>query len=137
MTERTTIEKDDGDRFSGSPAGHDWVAYVVLALAILFMAGNNIAGRAVRDVAPPAGLTFWRCVVAVAIALPVMVFFMRSQAALLLVQWRRFLVLGFVWGVGGHFMVVTGLQTTTAINAGLIAATQPALAFLGAWVDPR
>lgn len=114
------------------PTGGDWLAYTVLVLAILFMAGNNIAGRAVRDIAPPAGLTFWRCVVAVALALPIVAVFMRGQFVLILARWRLFLWLGLAWGVGGHYMVVTGLQTTTAINVGLIAATQPALAFLGA-----
>jgi drug/metabolite transporter (DMT)-like permease len=129
MTERSTTEKDGVQK-----EGADWVAYTALVLAILFMAGNNIAGRAVRDIAPPAGLTFWRCVVAAALAAPVVFFAMRDQVPLLLAQWRRYLLLGAVWGIGGHFMVVTGLQTTTAINAGLIAATQPALAFLGSWL---
>lgn len=131
MTERTTTGRSGGDRRPDRSAGGDWLAYTVLVLAILFLAGNNIAGRAVRDVAPPAGLTFWRCVVAVVLAFPVVAFFMREQFVLMLARWRLFLFLGLAWGVGGHFMVLTGLKTTTAINAGLIAATQPALAFLG------
>jgi drug/metabolite transporter (DMT)-like permease len=134
MSEPAMKENGDDAAVPDRPTGSDWLAYTVLVLAILFMAGNIIAGRAVRDITPPAGLTFWRCVVAVALALPIVAIFMRGQFVLILARWRLFLWLGLAWGVGGHYMVLNGLQTTSAINAGLIAATQPALAFLGAWL---
>jgi drug/metabolite transporter (DMT)-like permease len=134
MTDPISRSIDDAGSKARSPLGGDWLAYVVLVLAVLFMVGNVIAGRAVREVSPPGGLTFWRSVLAVVLLLPFVPFVWRTQIPRLLAHWRFFFFLGLVWGVGGHFTVVTGLQTTTAINAGLIATTQPALAFLGAWL---
>jgi drug/metabolite transporter (DMT)-like permease len=98
-----------------------------MTLAILFMSGNVLVGRAVHEDVPPAGLTFWRALVAVGLLLPFVLVPLRAQFRTLLAHWRLLLALGLVWGICGHLVVLTGLHTTTAINAGLMAATQPAL----------
>ena len=52
-------------------------------------------------------------------------------------HWRLLLALGILQGLSGHVCVLFGLQSTTAVNAGLIAATQPGLTALAAWILAR
>jgi len=44
--------------------GSRGTAFLLLALATLFWAGNWVLGRALRDVFEPAALNFWRWLIA-------------------------------------------------------------------------
>ena len=113
---------------------HAWAPYLVLALAMLFMGSNVVVGRAIRETIPPMGLTFWRCLVAVVLLAPLVAPQLRTQGRVVVRHWRLMLVLGFTWAISGHALVLLGLHTTTAVNAGVITATQPALTMVVAWL---
>ncbi len=101
---------------------------------MLCMGGNITVGRAISPEVPPVALTFWRCLLAALIAMPFVYRKLYDQLDLLLANWRLILAFGAFWAVTGHALTYAGLLTTTAINASVIAATQPALTILVAWL---
>ena len=109
-------------------------AYVLLVIANLAWSGNIVLVRAVHEDIPPIGLMFWRSLFTVVILVPVFVPKWRSHLPLLLENWRLIAALGVLQFVGGQGLLYIALQTTTAVNAGLLNATEPALTALVAWV---
>src|SRR6266853_1899459 len=95
-------------------------AFLLLALATLFWAGNWVLGRALRDVFEPAALPGVRANIAV----------IRRSAGLLLAL-SFFGVALFQW------MIYEGLKTTTAVNAVLINSSFPAFMLLCSWAIER
>jgi drug/metabolite transporter (DMT)-like permease len=111
-----------------SPISSAWnSAYLLLTLTSLFWAGNAIVGRAARELVPPITLSFWRWAIALLLLLPFAWPHLKRDRAALLKQWKWVLVLGGL-GVGSfNSLLYSSLQHTTAINALLIQASQPAL----------
>ena len=102
-------------------------AYLLLTMTALFWAGNSIVGRAARDLVPPAALSFWRWVIALALLLPLAWPHLKRDWPLLRANWPIMLLLGTL-GIGAfNTMLYTGLQTTTALNSMMIQSAQPAL----------
>ena len=98
------------------------------------VSGYIVLGRAVSADIPAIGLVFWRTLLAAAI---LAVFFTRRiqrQWPLLRSNWRVLLLLGALQAATGHVLVLTALKSTTALNAGLLMATQPALTVVAAWL---
>ena len=126
------MERSDADhpkrfRFFDRP-------YLLLALAVLFWAGNNIVGRAVRAEVPPVGLAFWRWTLATLLLFPFAWPFLRGDLS----QVRRHLpvmaLLAFL-GVGSfNTLLYSGLQYTVAINAFLLQSLMPAVVILMSWM---
>ena len=112
----------------------DWLAYLLITLTILFFAGNTVLGRAVRADIPPMALVFWRNLAAVLVLLPLLYPRIARQRHLLRRHWRLLAVLGTAQALIGNGALYLGLHTTTAMNAGLLHTTQPALTFLFAWL---
>ncbi|MBM3509585.1 MAG: DMT family transporter [Alphaproteobacteria bacterium] len=125
------------DATGGAPS--DWVAVVLLALGQTFFAGAIVVGRLVHVDMPPVGLMFWRAVVAFLVLMPFIVGRWRREWPLLRAHWKIVLGLGLTQAALGQVPVFLGLHTTTAVNAGLITATQPALIMLLAvvWLRER
>lgn len=129
-----------GSRPVGAAA---WLPHVMLALSMALMGSNVVIGRAVTAEMPPAGFIFWRCLLAALLTLPFVWGAFCKDLPVLLANWRHIVAMGLAWSVTGHALTYTALQTTTAINAALIAATQPALTVivarlaLGDRVGPR
>ncbi len=106
----------------------------MLTLAPLFWGGNITVARAMADVIPPIGLSFWRWATAALIVLPFVVPRLRAQWPIVLREARFITALG-VLGVGLFpILMYKGLQTTTAINAGFIQAICPVLIPIIAWL---
>lgn len=102
-------------------------AHILLALTMLFWAGNSIVGRAARDLVPPAALSFWRWAIALMLLLPFAWPHLKRDWSALRAKWLVVLVLGGL-GIGAfNTLLYTGLQTTTALNAMLLQSGQPAL----------
>lgn len=102
-------------------------AYVLLSMTALFWAGNSIVGRAARDLTPPASLAFWRWSLALLLLLPLAWPHLKRDWLVLKANWPIMLLLGAL-GIGAfNTLLYTGLQTTTALNAMLLQAAQPAL----------
>ena len=105
-------------------------AYAMLALVMLFWAGNAIVGRAVRDDIPPFALAFVRWLGALAIVLPFAFRYVTADAQVLRRHWRPLLVLGLT-GVGAfNALLYSGLRETTATNGLLLHAGIPAFVLL-------
>ena len=114
-------------------ARHAWLPFALLTVAMLCMGGNITIGRAISAEVPPIALTFWRCLIAALITLPFVFSTLRRQFHILVIHWRLVAAFGFFWALTGHVLTYAGLFTTTAINGGVIAATQPALTIVVAW----
>lgn len=105
-------------------------AYLLLSFTALFWAGNAIIARGARELVPPVALSFWRWAIALLLLLPFAWRPLRRDLPVLRRHWRILLVLGIL-GIGTfNTMLYSGLQTTTALNAMLLQAAQPALILL-------
>jgi drug/metabolite transporter (DMT)-like permease len=84
----------------------------------------------VRDLIPPAALSFWRWALAAAIMAAIAGSRLATQPTALRGEWRRLALLGLL-GIGGFSMLLyLGLQRTTAVNGLLVQAVQPSLTML-------
>ena len=94
---------------------------------MLFFAGNTVMGRAVHDEIPPMALVFWRQIGATLVLAPFLFRELRRKWPLIRPHWRLLAVIGFTQVVSGQGALYFGLQTTTAINTGVIGTTQAPL----------
>lgn len=102
-------------------------AYAMLAIVMLFWAGNSIVARAVRDDIPPFTLAFVRWTGALLILLPfAWRAFWRDRAAMR-AGWKSIALLGLVGVAGFNAFLYWGLHHTTATNGLLLQAAIPAL----------
>jgi len=115
------------------PANPNPLAYLLMACAALFWAGNIVIGRAASTSVPPVGLSFWRWTVALAIFLPFVLPLIRRQWPVMRREWRLLALLGLLGVAVFHTFLYVAVSTTTAINAALIYAATPALVPLIAW----
>ena len=105
-------------------------AYVLLSFTALFWAGNAIIARGARDLVPPVALSFWRWSFALLLLLPFAWRHLKGDLPRLKQSWPMLVFLG-VLGIGAfNTLLYTGLQSTTALNAMLLQAAQPALLLL-------
>lgn len=123
---------------SRSPLGAVWrAAPLILSLAMLFWAGNSVAGRSLAGVIPPMALTFWRWALALVLITPFAWRHVRADAAELRRRWKMVLMLS-VTGVGAFgLLLYVGLETTTALNSLLMQAAIPPLIMLFALIFLR
>lgn len=109
-------------------------AYGLLMVSSLAWSGNIVLVRAIHEDIPPIGLMFWRCLITVVVLAPVFLPHWRRDLPRLLAQWRLIALLGVLQFVGGQTLLYVALQTTTAVNVGLLNATEPAMTAIVAWV---
>ncbi len=112
-------------------------AFVLLALANLFWAGNWVIGRALRDAIEPVTLNFWRWLIAALILAP---FALPAMAANRVAIRRSagLLVLLALTGVClFQTLVYVGLRTTTTVNAVLLNSSAPLFMLLCSWAIER
>lgn len=96
----------------------------LLTIPPLLWAGNAVVGRVVNTLVPPATLNFLRWALAFALLLPLAGGLLRRGSALW-PHWRRFALLGLL-GVGCYnALQYLALQTSTALNVTLVAASSP------------
>lgn len=115
---------------------------LLLTIPPLLWAGNAIVGRLVRAAVPPMTLNLLRWTIALAVLLPL------GRAALrhgsgALANWRRYALLGLL-GIGTYnSLQYLALQSSTPINATLVASGMPVWMmlvgrlFFGVAVRPR
>ena len=111
-----------------------WRPHALLTFAFIFLAFNIIVGRAVHGDVPPAGLSFWRWSIASLLFLPFSYSAVRQQWRLIIAHWKILALTAFVMVLLGNTLVYVGLQSTTALNGGLIAAWRPIIILLLAWL---
>ena len=103
----------------------NFVPYALLTLATLFWAGNWIVGRAVAGDLPPAGLTFWRWVIALAILFPIVGPRLWRARTLLRAHWKPVACLGVLGGGLHNVLQYWGLHYTGAANGAILTALTP------------
>tara|TARA_A100001391_G_scaffold29224_3_gene15737 strand:+ start:2609 stop:3550 length:942 start_codon:yes stop_codon:yes gene_type:complete len=100
-------------------------AMALLALVMVFWAGNSIVGRAVAGQIPPLTLAFFRWTGALVLLAPFALRSLRRDRPELKRAWKPVLVLGLL-GIGTfNSLLYSGLQFTTATNALLLQAAVP------------
>ena len=102
-------------------------ASLYLVLANLFWAGNYVVGQAAVASMTPMDLTFWRWALAAVPLLLLAHFVEKPDWRAVLRRWRVLLLLS-VLGMSGYTLLLYGaLGHTSAMNASLITAANPAL----------
>ena len=105
-------------------------AYAMLALTMLFWAGNAIVGRAVRSEVPPFTLALGRWLVALLILAPFAWRHVAEDMPAVRRQWRVILFLGLVGVAAFNGFLYSGLRHTTASNGLLLQALIPSLVLI-------
>ena len=108
-----------------------WLPYLLVAMSMLFFAGNTVIGRAMHV---EMALVFWRQIGAMVLLAPFCHREARRKWPLIRQHWRLIAVIGLTQVVTGQGMIYAGLQTTTAINTGVIGTTQAPLILVVAWL---
>ena len=112
------------------------VAYMLVTGTALSFAASTVVQRGVHEDLPPVGATFWRWFLAALVLWPIVWHELPSKMALISRYRCLILLLGLLL-VGSSAIFFLGLNFTTAINATLINASQPALTVLPAWLLTR
>jgi drug/metabolite transporter (DMT)-like permease len=102
-------------------------AAVYLILANLFWAGNFVVGQAAMKTMEPLQLTFWRWALA---AVPLLLLAQavdRPDWLAVLRRWPVLLLLSALGMSGYTLLLYSALQHTSALNASLVTAANPAL----------
>jgi drug/metabolite transporter (DMT)-like permease len=111
------------------------ITYLQLLLTIVFWAATFHFGKYAVGLMPPLGVSIWRFLLAGAALLPVML--LREPiawAALRRNAWPL-IVMGVVGNFGFNIGMFYGLQQTSAVNAALITALNPAMiVVMAAWL---
>ena len=113
------------------------LAYLLLALAMLFWAGNWVIGRAMRDAFEPFTLNFLRWVLATLILAPFALPALRAQLPVIRRHWGILLLLSLTGVSLFHAMVYLGLKSTTTVNAILLNSSLPLFILACSWVLER
>jgi drug/metabolite transporter (DMT)-like permease len=112
-------------------------AFMLLALATLFWAGNWVLGRALRETFEPNALNFWRWLIAALVLAPFAVPRLRGRWGAIRRDAGLLLLLSFLGVALFQSLVYTGLKTTTAVNAVLLNSSVPAFMLLCSWAIER
>ena len=96
-------------------------AFLLLALANLFWAGNWVIGRGMRELIDPVSLNFWRWLLAALVLAPFAWRSLVAQSAVIRRHAGLIVLLALTGVVLFQVLVYSGLRTTTTVNAVLIA----------------
>ncbi len=97
---------------------------------MLCFASNYIVGRLVPGEVPPIGLSFWRWVVAAIIILPFTWRGILEHALLIKVNLKLYFLLTIFLVIFGNTTIYLALNYTTAINASIVAMSEPVVTIL-------
>jgi len=112
-------------------------AFLLLALATLFWAGNWVLGRALRDAFDPVAFNFWRWLVAVLALAPFALPGLWAKRAAIRRSAELLLLLALLGVALFQSMVYQGLRTTTTVNAVLLNSSAPLFMLICSWVIER
>src|SRR5258707_2009367 len=122
---------------SPGAGGSRGTAFLLLALAVLFGAGNWVLGRVLRDDFEPVGLNFWRWLVAALALAPFAIPRLRGRLGAIRGSAGLLLALSFFGVALFQCLLYEGLKPTTAVNAVLINSSFPAFMLLCSWAIER
>ena len=127
------------DQSSATRAGTDTnssnaLPYLLIIAAALIIASNHVLARYLNGVVPPMGMVFWRMVVGALFLLPITGYGLIANRHLILRYWKLFTVMGILFVPLGNGLIYTAYLFTTAINGGVVSASQPAITALLTWL---
>jgi len=102
-------------------------AALYLILANLFWAGNFVVGQAAMKTMEPLQLTFWRWLLAAVPLLVLAQLVEKPDWRAALRRWPVLLLLSLLGMSGYTLLLYSALQHTSALNASLVTAANPAL----------
>lgn len=112
-------------------------AYLLLALTMLFWAGNSVVARGTYEIVPPMALAWLRWTLAALLILPLAWPHLKRDAATIRAHWPILLLLGSL-GTGTFVsLYYFGLSKTSAINGLIINSTVPILIPIAAFAIYR
>ena len=112
-------------------------AFLLLALATLFWAGNWVLGRALRETFEPNALNLWRWLIAALVLAPFAVPRLPKQWPAIRRSAGLLVLLAFLGVAVFQSLVYYGLKTTTAVNAVLLNSSFPAFMLLCSFAIAR
>jgi drug/metabolite transporter (DMT)-like permease len=121
-----TVRVAQRTSFAATPAA----AYLLLVIAMLSWSGNLVIGRALSEAVPALSLSWVRWTVALVVALPFTLRELVAKRHVIRREWRIILTLSLLGLALSNALAYWGLQSTTAINAGLINSVGPVLILL-------
>jgi drug/metabolite transporter (DMT)-like permease len=113
---------------------HRPVAYACLLLAAALWGSNPVVARLIGDAIPPMTLSWCRWLLAACLLTPAVWAERRQIARALRRDWRVLLPLSWLATVPQSALIYKGLETTTAVNVGLLNSTVPVLIVLAGWL---
>ncbi len=111
-------------------------AYALVTVAAFLWAASIVISRGVHEEIPPIGLAFWRWILVALVLLPLVWRDLRRKWAIIAAHRNLIILLG-VLQVGSSTVLFVAGNFTTAVNAALISAAQPALTIIPAWFLTR
>ena len=108
--------------------------YLMIILGALIIASNHVLARYLEGSIPPMGLVFWRMLTGAIFLLPFTAHGLLINRALILKNWLLFLIMGALFVPLGNGLIYVAYLYTTAINGGLVSASQPAITVLLTWL---
>ena len=101
-----------------------------LILAVLFWAGNYMAGKYVVTELTPLQLTFARWFIAIFFLFPIAQWRERPDWKQVAGEWKKLLAMAILGLIGYNLVLYEALRFTTPLNAALINSINPASIFL-------
>lgn len=101
--------------------------YLLLTATTLAWAGNTVLAKGVVHLLPPVTLAFWRWLVAAILLLPLAWPYVRKDWPVIRKSWLPLLGISLAGVTCYNTFLYIGVQTTTAVNSGLILAAGPAV----------
>ena len=111
-------------------------AYALLVMTMAMWGSGLVVARAVHELTTPLALTFWRWLTALVILLPFVYRQLPAAWPEVRAHWRSLALLTLLMVIGTT-LSVGAVDFTTATNATLINATQPAVTAVAAWLVVR
>ncbi|NNE37021.1 MAG: DMT family transporter, partial [Gammaproteobacteria bacterium] len=98
---------------------------MLLFLAVLFWSGHNVVAKGIIPYVPPLSFTFVRWLIAFFIILPFAWPYLKQDWHLICQWWRRLLLISATGISAFNSFLYVALQTTSAVNVGLISSIFP------------
>ena len=100
--------------------------HLLLTITTLAWAGNTVLAKGVVDLLPPVTLAFWRWSVALILLAPFAWPYLKKDRREIFKSWLPLTGISISGVSCYNTFLYIGVQTTTAVNSGLILATGPA-----------
>lgn len=104
--------------------------WLLLIFCNLFWAGNYVFGSYVVAELAPLTITFYRCLFATILLIPLAYFLEKPTLQEIKAAWRSLIAMAFLGIIGYNFILYSALEYTSAMNASLVNALNPGVIVL-------